>query len=182
MFRVSSVQSSHRLGRGGGGGTWHTIQQILFQCFLHSAVVSSSGMGRDVSSLILSTTASPTLQGSLEDGSREDLLACDMPEPCKFPSFCSCQERFLRTHKEVYLTSHPAWSCAPSRKWEGSSGTCLQKLASFLSVSRVLELLIVVWSGSNEYIYILMLRRQQRKLPLQLYGFLMSRDLLRARD
>ena len=37
----------------------------------------------------------------LEDGSGEAVVACDMPEPCKFLSLDSCQKRFLRTHKEV---------------------------------------------------------------------------------
>ena len=34
-------------------------------------------------------------------------MACDMPEPCKFPSLDSCQKRFLWTHKEVDLPPHP---------------------------------------------------------------------------
>ena len=34
-------------------------------------------------------------------------MACDMPEPCKFPSLGSCQKRLLWTHKEVNLTLHP---------------------------------------------------------------------------
>ena len=51
----------------------------------------------------LPTTASPTLQGVLKDGFREAVVACDMPEPRKFPSLDSCQKRFLLTQKEVYL-------------------------------------------------------------------------------
>ena len=31
------------------------------------------------------------------------VMACDMPEPCKFPSLDSCQKTFLWTHKEVDL-------------------------------------------------------------------------------
>ena len=34
-------------------------------------------------------------------------MACDMPEPCKFPSLDSFQKRFLWTHKTVDLPSHP---------------------------------------------------------------------------
>ena len=34
-------------------------------------------------------------------------MACDMPEPCTFPSRDSYQKRFLWTHKEVDLASHP---------------------------------------------------------------------------
>ena len=70
-------------------------------------------MGRDVHSFDvvhpvfpLLTTASPTLQGALKDGFREAVVACDMPEPCKFPSIDSCQRRFLWIHKEVHLAPH----------------------------------------------------------------------------
>ena len=35
----------------------------------------------------LSATALPTRQGALKNGSVEAVMACDMPEPCKFPSF-----------------------------------------------------------------------------------------------
>ena len=34
-------------------------------------------------------------------------MACDMPEPSKFPSLDSCQKRFLCTNKEVNLAPHP---------------------------------------------------------------------------
>ena len=34
-------------------------------------------------------------------------MACDMPEPCKFPSLDSSLKRFLWTHKEAYLAPHP---------------------------------------------------------------------------
>ena len=34
----------------------------------------------------LTTTASPTLQGATKDGFGEAVVACDMPEPGKFPS------------------------------------------------------------------------------------------------
>ena len=37
----------------------------------------------------------------------EAVVACDMPEPCKFPSLDSCQKRFLWTKKEVDLAPHP---------------------------------------------------------------------------
>ena len=33
-------------------------------------------------------------------------MACDMPQPCKFPSLDSCQKRFPWTHKEVDLALH----------------------------------------------------------------------------
>ena len=34
-------------------------------------------------------------------------MAFDIPEPCKFPSLASCQNRFLWTFKEVDLAPHP---------------------------------------------------------------------------
>ena len=34
-------------------------------------------------------------------------MACDMPEPCRFPSLDSCKKRFLWTHEEVDLAPHP---------------------------------------------------------------------------
>ena len=34
-------------------------------------------------------------------------MACDMPEPFKFPSLDSFQKRFLWTYKEVDLAAHP---------------------------------------------------------------------------
>ena len=55
----------------------------------------------------LPTTASPTLQGALKDGFGEAVVACDMPEPCKFPSLDSCQKKFLWTYEEVDLVPHP---------------------------------------------------------------------------
>ena len=55
----------------------------------------------------LPTTASPTLQGALRDGFGEAVVACDMPEPCKFPSLDIGQKRFLWTHKEINLAPHP---------------------------------------------------------------------------
>ena len=33
-------------------------------------------------------------------------MACDTPDPCKFPSLDDCQKRFLWTHKEVDLAAH----------------------------------------------------------------------------
>ena len=47
------------------------------------------------------------LQCALKDGLGEAVVACDMPEPCKFPSLDSCQNRFLWTHKGVDLAPHP---------------------------------------------------------------------------
>ena len=52
MYTFSSVQSLDRLGRR--RDTKDASAEILFRSFLHKAVVSSSGMGRDVHSLLLS--------------------------------------------------------------------------------------------------------------------------------
>ena len=51
--------------------------------------------------------ASSILQGALKDGFGEAVVACDMPESCKFPSLDSCQKRFMWTNKEVDLAPHP---------------------------------------------------------------------------
>ena len=55
----------------------------------------------------LPTTALPTLQGATKDVFGETVVACDMLEPCKFPSLDSWQKRFLWTHKEADLAPHP---------------------------------------------------------------------------
>ena len=55
----------------------------------------------------LPTTALPTLQSVQKDGFGEAVVACDIPEPCKFPFPDSWQKRFLWTHKEVDLALHP---------------------------------------------------------------------------
>ena len=68
--------------------------------------MSSSGMGRDIHSFTLSIKHSLCLQGAMKDGFGEAVVACDMPEPCKFPSPDNCHKRFLWTHKEVDLASH----------------------------------------------------------------------------
>ena len=82
---------------GGRGDVRDDSEEILFQLFLQEAIVNSSGMGWDRCPLFdvvhqadfpLLTTASSTLNG-------EAVVACDMPEPCKFPSLDSCQKRFL---------------------------------------------------------------------------------------
>ena len=59
--------------------------EILSQSLLQKALVSSSGMGRDVHSLMMSiqhfllpTTASPILLGALKDGFGEAVVACNI--------------------------------------------------------------------------------------------------------
>ena len=55
----------------------------------------------------LPTTVSLTLQGVLEDGSGEAVMAYDTPELCEHPSLDSCQKWFLWTHKGVDLVLRP---------------------------------------------------------------------------
>ena len=43
----------------------------------------------------LSTKATHTLQRVVKDGFGEVVVACNMPQPCKFPSLDSNQKRFL---------------------------------------------------------------------------------------
>ena len=84
--------------------------EIVFQSFLQEADVSSSSMGGAVHSLVLSiqqTTASPTLQRAPEDGFRQAVKACDIPEPCKVLCLDSRQERFPLAQEEVHLAPHP---------------------------------------------------------------------------
>ena len=82
------------------GGTCDSAE-IFFQSFLQEAVVSSSNMGWDVHSLMLSIQCflcrplSTALQVALWDGFEEAVMVCDMPELCEFPSLDSCQKRFL---------------------------------------------------------------------------------------
>ena len=86
--------------------------EILFQSFLLEALVSSSGTGRDVHSLMLSIqhflcrSRRRLFSKVLKDGFGEAVVACDMPEPCKFPSLDSCQKKFLWTHKGFNLAPH----------------------------------------------------------------------------
>ena len=58
----------------------------------------------------LPTAASPVLRGALKDGFREAIVACDMPEPCKFPSpeettryLHASRRQTLRTAKTDYI-------------------------------------------------------------------------------
>ena len=67
--------------------------ETFFQSLLQEPIVSSSGMGRDVPSLMLSIQhflcrprRRPTIQSALKDGFGEVVVAYDMPEPCQLPS------------------------------------------------------------------------------------------------
>ena len=78
----------------------------------------------------LPTTASPTLQGALKDGFGEAVMACYMPEPCKFPSLDSCQKRFMWTYKgvDVGVVIFSSVQFSPLTDWvvgRGEKGTWL---------------------------------------------------------
>ena len=98
--RNSSFRSVQKLDPfGRRGDMFTTIQQRYFSsffegfvfCFLQEIIVGSSGMGRGVHffdvvhpTFSLQTTTSSTLQGALKIGFGEGVVACHMPEPCKF--------------------------------------------------------------------------------------------------
>ena len=115
--RFSSVKSLDRLGRR---RDLDVSAEIIFQSLLHEAVVSSSGIGRDVHSLALfhvvypalpvPSTASPTLHCAPKNGKGGAAMACDMPELCEFPSLDICQESFLWAHK-LSLGTQLLFSC-----------------------------------------------------------------------
>ena len=91
------------------------LAKILFLSFLREATVSSSGMRKDVHSLMLliqqffrrPRRLLLPLQGALKVSFGEIVVACDMPQPCEFLSLDSCQKRFLWVRIEVGLAPHP---------------------------------------------------------------------------
>ena len=109
-----SVQSLHRLGHW--GDMRDNSAEILFWLILQEALVSSFGMGRDVHFFCSSSISSADHSvahppRSLKVSYGLAVMACNIPEPCKFLSLDSCQKRFLWsqwTHKEADLASHPS--------------------------------------------------------------------------
>ena len=74
----------------------------------------SSGMGRDVHSLMLCTQhflcrprRRPPSKVYRTFGFGEVVTTRDIPAPCEFPSLDSCQKRFLLAHKDANLAPHP---------------------------------------------------------------------------
>ena len=82
------AQTLDRLGRR--GNMRDDSAEILFSAggsceqFLHGQGCPLFGVVQHA--FPLPTTASPTPQGALRDGFGEAVVACDMSEPCKFPS------------------------------------------------------------------------------------------------
>ena len=71
------------------------------------------------------------------DSFGEAAVACNMPEPFQFPSFDSCQKRFLWTNKEVDLAPHPVGLVLPvgdAEKFPQALG--FESLDPFLRVSK----------------------------------------------
>ena len=110
--KFRSVQSLGRLGRR--GDMMNDSAEILSQSFLQEALVSSSGMGRDVCHLMFSVQhflcrpqrrpLSKVPWRWFWGGCCQSLFAvvtCDMHKPGKFTSLDSCQKRFLWTYKEI---------------------------------------------------------------------------------
>ena len=95
QLKKESVQFTPFDRLGYRGNMRNDSAEILLLPFLQEAVVSSSGMGRDVHSLMLSIqnllccgplpiTASPTLPGALKNGFGETVVACNMLEPSNY--------------------------------------------------------------------------------------------------
>ena len=112
VITISSVQSLDWLGHQGGherrfgsdplvvfsaGGPCEHFRHVE-RCPLFDVVHSA---------FPLPATVSSTLQGALKDGFGKAVVACDMPEPCKFPSLDRCQKRSLWIYKEVDFSLHP---------------------------------------------------------------------------
>ena len=113
---VSSVQFFDRLGRR--GYVTKDSGEILFRCFLQEVLSEQfwHGQGCPVLDVLYPAFALPTMvspfpplpfQGAMKSGFGEAVVACDLPEPCKFPSLDSCQKKFLWTHKKTDLVPHP---------------------------------------------------------------------------
>ena len=74
--------------------------EILFWSFSAGSPCEQFWHGQSLFDVVhpafsLPTMALPTLQGVVKDGFGEAVVACDMPEPCKFPSRDSCRKSFL---------------------------------------------------------------------------------------
>ena len=104
IVQLSSVQSRDWFGRREDIADGSV--DILCQSFLREDAVSSSGMGRNetlwcylpsIASADHGVAHPPRCpEGWFWKGS---VMACDMPQTCKFPSPDNCQKRFLWTHK-----------------------------------------------------------------------------------
>ena len=89
-----------------GGREWDDSAKILFQSFLWEAIVSNSGMGRDVHSLMLFTAPSPlttvstALHGALRCGFGEAVMALTCPKYVSFHLFTANWWWWLLPHAQ----------------------------------------------------------------------------------
>ena len=121
-------------------GTWRTIRQtssssLFFRrhCEQFWHVQGCSLFDVVHPAFPLPITASSTLQGSLEDGFGEAVVACDMPEPCKFLSLDRCQKRFScePTRKLILLCTQLLVLCSKCSLFYLLSQTCFKRASSF---------------------------------------------------
>ena len=91
---IDSVQSLDRLGRR--EDTRERFSRDPLSVFSAGGPCEQSrhGQGCPLFDVVrrafpLPTTASATNQGTLKDGSGDAVVACDMPQPCKFPFLVS---------------------------------------------------------------------------------------------
>ena len=116
--------------------------EILFQSFMRRAVMSSSGMGKNVHAMTLSIQhflCRPRRRPpSKVNGFGEAVVACSMPEPCECPSLDSCQKSFQWTHEEADLAPHPVVGLVPrvrdAMKFHQALG--FERLDPFIRVSK----------------------------------------------
>ena len=93
---------------------------ILLQSFFVGGHHGSSGIeqGCPLFAIVhpafsLLTAVLSTLQGVLQDGFGEAVMAPDMTESCDFPALDSCQKRFLWAQKEIDLALYPVTGLVP---------------------------------------------------------------------
>ena len=105
--------------------------------------MSSSGMGRDVHSLMLSIQhflcrPRRRLPSKVapRNGFGEAVVARAMPEPYQFPSRDSCQKKFTCNRKEVDLISHPVTDLV-RQVGDAEVSLCLEILEPFLRVNKL---------------------------------------------
>ena len=87
----------------------------------------------------LPTTASSVLKGALKDDFEDVVVACYMPEPCKFPCLDRWrQKRYLSVHNEADLALHPVagllFQVGNLKKFPQAFG--LESLDPFLRISK----------------------------------------------
>ena len=124
---IRSVQFRpfNQLGRR--GNTTDDSAEILFQCFLQEAIVSTSGMGMDVHSLMLS------IQHFLCQPRRRPFFK--VPWRVVLERLLwrfTCPKRFQYTHKEDDGNTAGTITNLQLRSWRPNSSTCIAELCPLL--------------------------------------------------